>query len=483
MCIVDLWHCIIGCPWSVLFAICSILMYGLTPSYVWPNSCIIGYLRNGLSTIWVLCTNEMPPTCRQPIIIGYLRYGSFVFMTWLLHHRPSAIWDIYNMGNSYLWHDSYPQTAYDHRLSAIWVIHMHDMNPTKWWRLIECLILIGHFLQKSPIIGGCFAERDLQVEASCAFSPPCNVQVHVQSWRSRIDVCDVMRNTFVSSVVLHLKNATHTHTHTRPVTYTQNVCRTCHTHTHTHIYPTTHMQYAARHTYEWPILHDVHVYRKKCHTRTHRSRHTHTQICPTTHMQYASRHTYEWPTFLYVIVYRRSVALRLSYAVHTHKCMPYTHTNVSFIFIGVTCQIEHITHMPQCTCTSQIRGIASKSCHTHTHQYVLHIHTCDVSQTAYHPYSIVYMYIADPWHCIQVMHHTHTHECVLCIFIRVTCRRLHMTRIPQCTCTSHICGIATKSCRTNTQMRSAYSYAWHIEDSCDPYSTVYMYIADPWHYI
>jgi len=467
MCIVDLWHCIIGCPWSVLFAICSILMYGLTPSYVWPNSCIIGYLRNGLSTIWVLCTNEMPPTCRQPIIIGYLRYGSFVFMTWLLHHRPSAIWAIYNMGNSYLWHDSYPQTAYDHRLSAIWVIHMHDMNPTKWWRPIECLILIGHFLQKSPIIGGCFAERDLQVEASCAFSPPCNVQVHVQSWRSRIDVCDVMRNTFVSSVVLHLKNATHTHTHTRPVTYTQNVCRTCHTHTHTQIYPTTHMQYAARHTYEWPILHDVHVYRKKCHTRTHRSRHTHTQICPTTHMQYASRHTYEWPTFLYVIVYRRSVALRLSYAVHTHKCMPYTHTNVSFIFIGVTCQIEHITHMPQCTCTSQIRGIASKSCATHTHT------------NAFSAYSYAWR-VAD---CIwPVFHNVHvhrtsvvlqpslvaqTHKCVLHIHTR-DISKTHVTLIQRCTCTSQIRGTTSKSCHTHTRMRFAYSTVyvyslWHLE--------------------
>jgi len=358
MCIVDLWHCIIGCPWSVLFAICSILMYGLTPSYVWPNSCIIGYLRNGLSTIWVLCTNEMPPTCRQPIIIGYLRYGSFVFMTWLLHHRPSAIWDIYNMGNSYLWHDSYPQTAYDHRLSAIWVIHMHDMNPTKWWRLIECLILIGHFLQKSPIIGGCFAERDLQVEASCAFSPPCNVQVHVQSWRSRIDVCDVMRNTFVSSVVLHLKNATHTHTHTRPVTYTQNVCRTCHTHTHTNL---------SYHTYA---------------------------VCSTSHVWMT--HT-PWCT---------CISQKMS---HTHtQVTSHTHTNLSYHTYAV-CITSHVwmTHIPICDCISQIRGITPELCRTHTQMYavhtykcVLHFHRSDVSDRAYHPYATMYMYIADPWHCI-----------------------------------------------------------------------------------
>ena len=32
------------------------------------------------------------------------------------------------------------------------------------------LVLIGRFLQKSPIISGSFAERDLQLKASCASS-------------------------------------------------------------------------------------------------------------------------------------------------------------------------------------------------------------------------------------------------------------------------------------------------------------------------
>jgi len=58
-------------------------------------------------------------------------------------------------------HDSFQSARTRLRVTSLSCV----IGRTGWRRPIECLIFIGHFSQKSPIICGSFAKSDLQVTA------------------------------------------------------------------------------------------------------------------------------------------------------------------------------------------------------------------------------------------------------------------------------------------------------------------------------
>jgi len=133
-----------------------------------------------------------------------------------------------------------------------------------------------------------FAERDLQLKAPYASSPPC-IQTRTCTWTyTRVDMHTKTQRTCTHKPPTFIQTQTHTHTHTKKHTHTH----ANHTHTYTHIHKlksicskskvpcaSTDGNTSANH-----IL--THT-----HTHTHKETHMHTHMQTTRTHAHTSTHT------------------------------------------------------------------------------------------------------------------------------------------------------------------------------------------------
>jgi len=163
--------------------------------------------------------------------------------TWVSHvthtdtERSVQVASKWVMSHTYIW---VMKMSYGTHMSESYRTHRQVVLiiGTGWRRPIGCLIYVGHFPQKSPVMTCSFAKIDLQLEASNGSSPPCcEEMMHVASvyelWKW------VWAHTWMGHAA-HMSESCHTHRHRvltggseqmRHVTHT-HMNDLCHTHRH-----------------------------------------------------------------------------------------------------------------------------------------------------------------------------------------------------------------------------------------------------------
>jgi len=153
---------------------------------LWRDSflCVVSDMTHSYDVTWLIpvCSEWHAATDEK----GERDKDSFMCDTWIscVTHEWDRIqplnesclqlvmtWPIQDTTHSHVRHDSF--------IRETWLIHMPNtfkltldhtfkiqMLATGWRRPTGCLIFVGQFLQKSPIIDGSYAESDLQLKTS-----------------------------------------------------------------------------------------------------------------------------------------------------------------------------------------------------------------------------------------------------------------------------------------------------------------------------
>jgi len=84
-------------------------------------------------------------------------------------------------------------------------------------RPIGCLIFMGHLFPQRPIISGSLTERDMQLEAPYAFSPPCTASTNKIPWLLTLAFGQAQQGAHAVCVMLHTHMKESCHSYERVV--------------------------------------------------------------------------------------------------------------------------------------------------------------------------------------------------------------------------------------------------------------------------